>query len=388
MDQRVHCRTVISARTRFRPSAPNALRPDGHSDSVNAMGEREREEPVAEAFLPGEATEAELDAVHELLRLCRHEAAPLMPYRSVAETAGYLRFPPAHESRVCWTVNTGRTGTGPGAGAPHGFALLRRQHGAGLTRVQLCVHPAHRRRSAGTALLDAVRVYAIAHGVETLVGRFAVDAGAAFCAAAGARQGRRDVRSVLLLDAGVEEGGVADGGVAGGGLETGVPTVVAVPGYRLIRWVGACPPGLLDSYATARAAVNDAPHDGADESWSVDRVRELEAAEARRGRAVRVSAVLDGRDTVVAFTETRVSAAPSPTATIVDTAVLREHRGRGLATWVKAAALAALRAERPDVSCVTTSNAEENRPIRAINERLGFVPAGIWTAAVLRAAGR
>jgi RimJ/RimL family protein N-acetyltransferase len=53
---------------------------------------------------------------------------------------------------------------------------------------------------------------------------------------------------------------------------------------------------------------------------------------------------------------------------------VREHRGRGLATAAKRWALRAA-AER-GVTRVTTSNAEENKAMRAINLKLGFEPIG------------
>jgi mycothiol synthase len=211
----------------------------------------------------------------------------------------------------------------------------------------------------------AARSYGAVSGVCVLLGYYAGTAAAAFCRAAGAEEGQRDVRSALCF-----------------GSKLPVPT--PVPGYRLVRWTGACPDGLLASYADARAAINDAPHaDADDESWSPERVRDLEAVVARRGRETRVTAVVGDRETVVAFTEMRISPAPSSTVSIEDTAVVRQHRQKGLATWMKADALTTLHLERPDVAFVTTSNAYENYPIRAINQRLGFTSTVVWVTAVL-----
>jgi GNAT superfamily N-acetyltransferase len=56
------------------------------------------------------------------------------------------------------------------------------------------------------------------------------------------------------------------------------------------------------------------------------------------------------------------------------TGTLREHRGLGLATAAKRSALRAAAAR--GVTRVTTSNAEENAAMRAINRKLGFEPIG------------
>ncbi len=56
------------------------------------------------------------------------------------------------------------------------------------------------------------------------------------------------------------------------------------------------------------------------------------------------------------------------------TGTQRDHRGRGLATAAKRSALRA--AAVRGVTRVTTSNAEENAAMRAINRKLGFEPIG------------
>ena len=56
------------------------------------------------------------------------------------------------------------------------------------------------------------------------------------------------------------------------------------------------------------------------------------------------------------------------------TGTRRDYRGRGLATVVKCVALRSAAAR--GVTRVTTSNAEENAAMRAVNRKLGFTPIG------------
>jgi predicted GNAT family acetyltransferase len=157
-------------------------------------------------------------------------------------------------------------------------------------------------------------------------------------------------------------------------------------GYELRSWNGPAPEELVESFASARNAVDDAPTVVGESfaAWTVERVRELEDAVARRGREVRVTVALAGSQ-VAAFTELRAGPVWR-IATTEDTATVAEHRGRGLCQAVKTDSLRRLRADRPDVEVVTTLNAEENGPMRAINTKLGFVPVETLTTAVLRAA--
>jgi len=299
-----------------------------------------------------------LDRVYELMAVCHAEAHPEAPMRSRAEVEAFLRHPAQSDTRESWIAESD--------GDCLGFALLGAAGSASTTaRVELLVHPHSRRAGRGSALLETVRSRATALGAGVLIGGHSTEAGSRFAAAMGATDKHREVESLLRL-----------------------PLAVAldpVPGYRLRSWVGAAPEELLDSFARAREAINDAPS-AADEElavWDAERVRALEESLERRDRDLRVTVALDEAGEVVAFTELRLARTPGATAGTEDTAVVREHRRKGLGRLVKRESLRRLQQDRPDVTQLTTVNAEENRAMRVLNEALGFRPIAVWTTCVL-----
>jgi mycothiol synthase len=300
--------------------------------------------------------------LYELMASCHAEANAEEPYRSPAETEAYLRNPPESEARDYWIAES--------AGKCVGFAQLGVMEGTSRGRMDLLVHPGHRRAGRGSALLAAVRERAKLRGARTLIGTYATEAGSQFAAALGAVDSYREVRSVLRL-AGAED-----------------LVIRPVDGYTVQSWVGAAPAELLDSYACAREAINDAP-DGYDEReiWTAELVRDFEATVERRGRDIRVTVALDERGEVVAFTELRVSRTEGAIAGTEDTAVVASHRRRGLGRWVKVESLRRLQHDRPDVPLVTTSNAEDNHAMLGLNRTLGFSPVALWTICVLETSG-
>ena len=153
---------------------------------------------------------------------------------------------------------------------------------------------------------------------------------------------------------------------------------------ELRSWIGLTPEGLLETHVAARQSMRDAPlPDGVeDPGYSVEQHEAIEAASIARGRPPRVTVALE-KGEIVAFTDLRVSAPPSPVALTDDTATLPRARRRGLSTAVKLEALRRLRDERPDVRVVVTFNAEQNTAMRAVNTKLGFVPVATFTSTVL-----
>ncbi len=150
-------------------------------------------------------------------------------------------------------------------------------------------------------------------------------------------------------------------------------------GYELVSWRDRTPDDLVDDRALLeRRMTTDAPHGELpveEEHWDAERVREHEASQAARGRTVlSAGAVRDGR--LVAFTDLVVPLAQPQRAKQSGTLVLREHRGRRLGALVKAAVLRTVLSDWPAVRRISTYNAESNAPMVAVNEALGFVPAG------------
>jgi mycothiol synthase len=331
--------------------------PQGHPGEPNVSASRQDAAVTVRALDVATLSGDDMAAVYEVMRLCQAEESPAEPPRTRAEAEAFVRHAPASDFRDYWLAEED--------GAGIGFAQLAATLGSTAARIEVNVHPEARRRGHGTALLDAVRERARLRGVRVLIGAHATEAGRRFAAGKGAKDTLREVRSLLRLP--VEA------------------AAQPVDRYRIRSWVGPTPEELLDSFAHAREAINDAPFpsDEEREVWDGARVRHLEAALEQRERDIRVTVALDAQDEVVAVTELRVSRIPGAVANTEDTAVVAEHRREGLARWIKLESLRALQADRPDVRLVTTVNAEQNEPILALNRALGFSPVSVQTSCVL-----
>jgi|1186.fasta_scaffold37277_3 mycothiol synthase len=301
------------------------------------------------ALDPRTAPDADLRTIHRIEAAC----SPEQPFRSEELSLAFYRV---------WSDGERRWWLAGDAGAA---ALMTSP--PSFNYVQVLVRPDARRRGIGTALLAAVVAAARAQGIPSFFAHHFDEAGAAFAVHAGAVDDQRDVRSEVRLR------------------EVDLPEPRLGDGWRLLTWTGAAPDELVESYARARAAIDDAPTPGGMAMTPIDIawVRRMEETAVARGRVSRVTVAVDPAGVVASFTDLRLSPPPSPVSTTDDTATIPEARGLGLAYAVKVESLRRLRHERPDVEVVRTVNAEQNVAMRAVNTKAGFVPTVIETTTVL-----
>jgi mycothiol synthase len=281
-----------------------------------------------------------------------HERAPGEPLRTTDEVIAFYRYQPTTHTSCFWL-------------ADGGMASLH-VHGPTAAFLDVNVFPDLRRQGIGAALLDRVLERARELDVQSLHGHHSTPAGAAFAVRAGATDGQRIVRSLLDL------------------AHAELPEPAPPAGWKLATWLGRVPDEHLAAFVTARAAMDDAP--SADDlefpSWTAATVRASEESLALRNREMRVTVAIREDGEIGAFTELRVSSG-STLGFTDDTGTLAAHRRQGLARAVKLESLRRLRADHPEITVVSTSNAEENAAMRYVNEGVGFRPTAVETMATL-----
>ncbi len=149
-------------------------------------------------------------------------------------------------------------------------------------------------------------------------------------------------------------------------------------GYRLVSWMGRVPDEQLAGFCAVQSAFNEEAPSGElelePEVWDEARVREGEERAARQGRHTSVTAALDEAGTMVGLTEMVSTDDDRTLALQSGTLVAKEARGHRLGLAMKVANLLQLQRRCPDVTTVHSWNAEENGPMVAINDTLGFRP--------------
>lgn len=235
------------------------------------------------------------------------------------------------------------------------------------------VHPAHRRRGYGRAMVAEWTRRAAALRRTRLVAEGMQGTGGAFAAALGFRsvlsdtQRRLDLRTV---DQPMLDGLLADARSHAGG-------------YSLVQWTGMTPDRYLPGMAALESRMTtDAPMDDLvweQEVYNAERLRDMEqVVEARGARRYTTMAVHDGSGDVVGSTTVGLHADADEGAFQWQTIVSPEHRGHRLGLLLKLENLAFLRAHEPAVRTVDTWNADSNGPMLRVNLAMGFEVVRQW----------
>lgn len=320
-------------------------------------------------------------------------------HTDVAYSARYL-LARLHEQTYAhrtWLVATDPEGVGT-ADAVRGLAMviLPAQGNDHAAYVDVLVHPQHRGRGIGSALLEAGEHIAAAAGRSTVIsasehpgeppaddplaleaptgsGRVRADAPAVrFALARGYVFGQAERYSMLELPVDAAHlSRLHDDAAAHAGAD-----------YRLVTWQDRTPDAWLEQLAELETRMStDAPTgeiDYREEVWDAARVRAYEAqkAEAGHGFAV-VAAEHVPSGALAGFTMIEYPWDEPEALFQEDTIVLRAHRGHRLGMWMKAAMLQQIGGIRPDARRIHTWNAEENDHMLGINVALGFRPQGV-----------
>ncbi len=251
------------------------------------------------------------------------------------------------------------------------YPLLDNTH---LGYVEPHVLPDHRRRGIGTALLetslgrlrDLGRTSAVCE-INLPLTADAEAPGLHFARKHGFELGILDVHRVLPLPVGPAELTALEAATQGHHED-----------FELVTWEDIVPDAYLEGYCDLQRAFNSQAPSGEldleDEVWDEARVRNAEERFRKQGRRESVTVAIDKRGDVVGLTELMTTLETQEFAWQGGTLVLESARGHRLGMAMKLANLRNFQQMMPTCRAVHSWNAEENGPMVAINDALGFRP--------------
>ena len=246
-----------------------------------------------------------------------------------------------------------------------------------LAEIDVHVLPGHRRRGTGAALLALLEDEALARGrrVLTALSSWPYDAGTGGDGAPGPEFARARGYDLALSEVQRELRLPVDDDLLAGLADDAAR---AHPAYELRAWSGPVPDDLLQGWAEITSILaTEAPTGDLDlepEAASTEAVREREDTVARQGRRKYNAVALSSSGEVVAYSDLATTVHEPGRAYQWGTLVRRDHRGHRLGVAVKVANLQLLQRARPDITRLTTYNAEVNSHMIDVNEAIGFRP--------------
>ncbi len=287
--------------------------------------------------------------------------APWTHPETVASAGGYLRYGWDLESPVPFV---GRVDGVPVVAGSYATSEYDNTH---LAWLGVRVHPGHRRRGHGSAMLTFLLDHARTHqktsaGMDAWEG----DGPAAFAARHGFTPRLVSVNRRQFL-------AELDWSALDAAYDAARPRAAD---YEFVRVQGRSPDEALAEMAELTAAINDAPLDDLDfedEVFSPERIRNYETAqEGRRIRIYRVVARHRGTGELAGHTIVGAETDRPGIADQHDTAVARSHRGHRLGLLLKIEMLRWLREAEPELRTIDTWNAGSNDHMISVNEILGY----------------
>ncbi|MFB7180437.1 GNAT family N-acetyltransferase [Streptomyces sp. NPDC056257] len=294
--------------------------------------------------------ETEVDSWLAVLTSAAAADLPRLPAPSRTEVAGRLRVPTGRGRAVLWAAEEGA-----GVAALVLFSDEANRHTAFVD--VLAVPARSRRRGVGTALWERVREELVADGrtsVEAMVDLGG--AGQAFAESLGF------VNVLPMAWYGQE-------------LPERPGPVPATPGYEFHTWHGLVPDAWAPAAAAAHGAMEDAPSGDVDirlEPWTARRLHSVQQVVLDRGGELITVAAVTPEGEVGAYTELVLPDPSGTRALQYDTVVAPRHRGRGLGRAVKLHMAARAAGRYPALRRIATTVADENTPMRTVNESLGY----------------
>jgi GNAT superfamily N-acetyltransferase len=237
-----------------------------------------------------------------------------------------------------------------------------------LVWAAITVHPEHRRKGHGSAMMKEVfRRAAEADRSLIWAGLAADDAGGkAFLERFGFAYANHDARRRQVL-------ADVDRTALDRLFTEAAPHATA---YRLERLSPPYSEQLLSELVDVTAAINDAPMGDLtfeDEFFDLARLKDLETARGGRGeRVYRVVARHAETGEIGGHTEVLVNPARPQFGVQADTAVARTHRGHRLGLLLKIDMLRWLAEAEPQLTIIETWNQADNDYMIRVNEKLGY----------------
>jgi len=245
--------------------------------------------------------------------------------------------------------------------------------------ITVAVHPAHRRRGVGTALVEGMAAHGRAHGRAVL--NAIVDVPLKRAADHPSLSFAPNVGFEAMLAGNTRHLSVPIAGARMDELRAEVGRVRAADAYRVVTFEAPWPANYLQDQCTLFQCMStDEPHGDQSheaEVWDGARVRENDALRAARGARFLIAAaqhIASGR--LVGCTELSIGAEAPWQAWQMLTVVQPEHRGHHLGLAVKLANLDALARHASHVRLIVTGNAVVNAPMISVNDMMGFEVAG------------